>query len=80
MPVEDSLSPWDDIICAKWTQLSRCGQLVIGLTHERGGTLDLLMTDVPNLVSWYYVKFSNKLPIVLMMSFENVTIYINVRY
>ena len=25
-------------------------QLVVGPTHERGGTLDLLMTDVPNLV------------------------------
>ena len=25
-------------------------QLVIGPTHARGGTLDLLMTDVPDLV------------------------------
>ena len=25
-------------------------QLVIGLTHARGGTLDLLMTDVPDLL------------------------------
>ena len=25
-------------------------QLVVGLTHARGGTLDLLMTDVPDLV------------------------------
>ena len=24
--------------------------MVVGLTHERGGTLDLLMTDVPDLV------------------------------
>ena len=30
--------------------LSSCDQLVIGLTHTRGGTLDLLMTDVPELV------------------------------
>ena len=30
--------------------LSGCGQLVIGPTHARGGTLDLLMTDVPDLV------------------------------
>ena len=27
-----------------------CDQLVVGPTHARGGTLDLLMTDVPNLV------------------------------
>ena len=25
-------------------------QLVVGQTHARGGTFDLLMTDVPNLV------------------------------
>ena len=30
--------------------VSGCDQLVVGLTHARGGTLDLLMTDVPNLV------------------------------
>ena len=29
---------------------SSCDQLVIGLTHARGGTLDLLMTDVLDLV------------------------------
>ena len=30
--------------------VSGCRQLVVGLTHARGGTLDLLMTDVPDLV------------------------------
>ena len=30
--------------------VSGCDQLVIGQTHVRGGTLDLLMTDVPDLV------------------------------
>ena len=30
--------------------LSGCDQLVIGPTQARGGTLDLLMTDVPDLV------------------------------
>ena len=30
--------------------ISGCDQLVIGPTHARGGTLDLLMTDVPDLV------------------------------
>ena len=30
--------------------VSCCDQLVVGPTHERGGTLDLLMTDVPDLV------------------------------
>ena len=29
---------------------SCCNQLVVGSTHERGGTLDLLMTDGPDLV------------------------------
>ena len=30
--------------------MTGCDQLVIGSTHARGGTLDLLMTDVPDLV------------------------------
>ena len=30
--------------------VSGCYQLVVGPTHSRGGTLDLLMTDVPDLV------------------------------
>ena len=30
--------------------VSCCDQLVVGPTHARGGTLDLLMTDVPDLV------------------------------
>ena len=33
-----------------FTTVSRCDQLVNGITHARGGTLDLLMTDVPDLV------------------------------
>ena len=30
--------------------VSGCDQLLVGPTHARGGTLDLLMTDVPDLV------------------------------
>ena len=30
--------------------VSGCDQLVVGPTHARGGTLDLLITDVPSLV------------------------------
>ena len=30
--------------------VSSCDQLVVGPTHARGGTFDLLMTDVPDLV------------------------------
>ena len=30
--------------------VSGCNQLVVGPTHARGGTLDLLMTVVPDLV------------------------------
>ena len=29
--------------------VSGCDQLVVGPTHARGGTLNLLMTDVPDL-------------------------------
>ena len=29
---------------------SGCDQLLVGPTHARGGTLDLLMTDIPDLV------------------------------
>ena len=35
--------------------VSGCDQLVVGLTHARGGTLDLLMTDVPGLVRFAVV-------------------------
>ena len=30
--------------------VSGCDQLLVGPTHAHGGTLDLLMTDVPDLV------------------------------
>ena len=30
--------------------VSGCDQLVVGPTHAHGGTLDLLMTDIPDLV------------------------------
>ena len=30
--------------------VSGCDQLVVGPTHARGGTLDLLITDVPDIV------------------------------
>ena len=33
-----------------FSTVSGCDQLVVGPTHARGGTLDLLMTDVPELV------------------------------
>jgi hypothetical protein len=33
-----------------FSTVAGCDQLVIGPTHVRGGTLDLLMTDVPDLV------------------------------
>ena len=33
-----------------FTTLSSCDQLVVGPTHAHGGTLDLLMTVVPDLV------------------------------
>ena len=33
-----------------FTTVSGCDQLVVGPTHARGGTLDLLMTDVLDLI------------------------------
>ena len=33
-----------------FASVSSCGQLVTGPTHARGGTLDLLTTNVPDLV------------------------------
>ena len=33
-----------------FSTVSGCHQLVVGPTHARGGALDLLMTDVPDLV------------------------------
>ncbi|KAK4315411.1 hypothetical protein Pmani_013328 [Petrolisthes manimaculis] len=33
-----------------FSSVSGCDQLVVGPTHVRGGTLDLVMTDVPDLV------------------------------
>ena len=35
--------------------VSGCYRLVVGPTHARGGTLDLLMTDVPDLVRFSVV-------------------------
>ena len=32
--------------------VSGCDHLVVSQTHARGGTLDLLMTDVPDLLYW----------------------------
>ena len=34
----------------EFATVSGCDQLDVGPTHARGGTLDLLMTDVPDLV------------------------------
>ena len=38
------------IAAIDFATVSGCDQLVDGPTHARGGTLDLLMTDVPDLV------------------------------
>ena len=41
------------IVALDFATVSGCDQLVIGLTHAREGTLDLLITDVPVLDSYY---------------------------
>ena len=38
------------VAACKFATVSGCDQLVVGPTHACGGTLDLLMTDVPDLV------------------------------
>ena len=38
------------VAALNFSTVSGCAQLVIGPTHARWGTLDLLMTDVPDLV------------------------------
>ena len=38
------------LVFSDFATVSGCDQLVVGPTHARGGTLDLLMTDVPDLV------------------------------
>ena len=35
------------VVAIDFATVSGCDQLIVGLTHARGGTLDLLMTDVP---------------------------------
>ena len=40
----------DRIAAFDFAIVSGCDQLVVGPTHTRGGTLDLLMTDVPDLL------------------------------
>ena len=39
-----------DVAAFDFATVSSCDQLVVGPTHARGGTLDLLMTDAPDLV------------------------------
>ena len=38
------------VAAVDFATVAGCDQLVVGPTHTRGGTLDLLMTDVPDLV------------------------------
>ena len=39
-----------EVAAFDFSTVSGCDQLVVFSTHARGGTLDLLMTDVPDLV------------------------------
>ena len=36
--------------------VSGCDQLIVGRTHARGGTLDLLMTDVPDVLCFAVIS------------------------
>ena len=39
-----------EVVAFDFATVSGCDQFVVGPSHTRGGTLDLLMTDVPDLV------------------------------
>ena len=39
-----------EVAAFEFATVSGCGPLVVGQTYARGGTLGLLMTDVPDLV------------------------------
>ena len=39
-----------EVAAIDFATVSGCDQLVVGPTHARGGTLDLLMTDIPDLL------------------------------
>ena len=39
-----------DVAAVDFATVPACDQLVVGPTHARGGALDLLITDVPDLV------------------------------
>ena len=41
---------YPSIAVLNFPTVSGCDQLVIGPTHTRGGTLDLLISDVPDLL------------------------------
>ena len=38
------------VAAVQFSTVSGCDQLVVGPTHARSGTIDFLMTDVPDLV------------------------------
>ena len=44
-----------EVAAFDFATVSGCEQLVVGPTHARGGTLDLLMTDIPDLVRFAVV-------------------------
>ena len=56
-----------------FTTVSGCNQLVVGPTHAWGGTLHLLMTDVPNVAGVSVVapignSDHSSLPAVILMA------------
>ena len=48
--VDSTTTICNGVAAFDFATVSCCDQLVVGPTHARGGTLDLLMTDVPYLV------------------------------
>ena len=63
------------VVAFDFATVSGGNQLVVGPTHARGGTLDLLMTDVPDLVQVAFVaplcnSDHSSLPAVISMAHD----------
>ena len=49
-PLGSTMTNSHGVAAFDFATVSGCDQLVVGPTHARGGILDLLMTDVPDLI------------------------------
>ena len=50
LPIFATTANHHGVAALDFATVSGCDQLVTGPTHARGGTLDLLITDIPDVV------------------------------